>query len=257
MARLRPAQGMARHSNMPRCQGPGVLRPRQPMEAPGRTASTAVSAASRRRLHPTLEPVLTASQEAAVLGPGGGTGAGGDRPAVSAEAWAPAVWAQAPAAVAQAQARVWAAPACPVEVPAGPELVAGGAPEVRAAGGAGRAGMPGMGGAAGGGAKGAGAKGAGAARAARWHGRRAVSSAARVARPEPQGREDPVCTAAVAAPSQGATGGRRPAGMAGAHGAHGAKGKDKGGENGQRPDYLVEDEETWTPERNVAPKVIE
>lgn len=56
---------------------------------------------------------------------------------------------------------------------------------------------------------------------------------------------------------QGATGGRRPAGMGGAHGAHGAKGKDKGGENGQRPDYLVEEEETWTPERNVAPKVIE
>jgi hypothetical protein len=24
-----------------------------------------------------------------------------------------------------------------------------------------------------------------------------------------------------------------------------------------RPDYLVEDEETWTPERNVAPRVIE
>ncbi|MGI5260553.1 hypothetical protein [Streptomyces angustmyceticus] len=56
---------------------------------------------------------------------------------------------------------------------------------------------------------------------------------------------------------QGATGGRRPAGMAGAHGAHGAKGKDKSGETGQRPDYLVEDEETWTLERNVAPKVIE
>ncbi|MFH8408071.1 hypothetical protein ACH4FX_25215 [Streptomyces sp. NPDC018019] len=51
-------------------------------------------------------------------------------------------------------------------------------------------------------------------------------------------------------------GGRRPMGMAGAPGAHGANGKDKG-ENGQRPDYLVEDEETWTPERNVAPKVIE
>ncbi|MFJ9854370.1 hypothetical protein [Streptomyces sp. NPDC101150] len=55
---------------------------------------------------------------------------------------------------------------------------------------------------------------------------------------------------------QGAKGGRRPAGMAGAPGAHGGKGKGKG-ENGQRPDYLVEDEETWTKERNVAPKVIE
>lgn len=26
---------------------------------------------------------------------------------------------------------------------------------------------------------------------------------------------------------------------------------------GERPDYLVEDEETWTPERNNAPRVIE
>ncbi|PNE38667.1 collagen alpha 1(II) chain precursor [Streptomyces noursei] len=45
--------------------------------------------------------------------------------------------------------------------------------------------------------------------------------------------------------------------MAGAPGAHGAKGKDNKGQNGERPDYLVEDEETWTPERNIAPKVIE
>ena len=44
--------------------------------------------------------------------------------------------------------------------------------------------------------------------------------------------------------------------MMGAPGAHGGKGEGKG-QNGQRPDYLVEDEETWTPERNVAPKVIE
>ncbi|MEU9120211.1 hypothetical protein AB0C96_10165 [Streptomyces sp. NPDC048506] len=49
---------------------------------------------------------------------------------------------------------------------------------------------------------------------------------------------------------------------AGAAGAAGAKGKDKGkGDKerttGQRPDYLVEDEETWTPERNLAPRVIE
>ncbi|MGW8969746.1 hypothetical protein [Streptomyces platensis] len=43
-------------------------------------------------------------------------------------------------------------------------------------------------------------------------------------------------------------------------GAAGAKGKDKKEKErttGQRPDYLVEDEETWTPERNVAPRVIE
>ncbi|MFH8350013.1 WXG100 family type VII secretion target [Streptomyces sp. NPDC018045] len=54
----------------------------------------------------------------------------------------------------------------------------------------------------------------------------------------------------------GAGGGQRPMGAAGMPGAHGGKGKDKG-PNGERPDYLVEDEETWTPERNVAPKVIE
>ncbi|MFI0711967.1 hypothetical protein ACH4SK_15175 [Streptomyces inhibens] len=43
-------------------------------------------------------------------------------------------------------------------------------------------------------------------------------------------------------------------------GAPGAKGKDKREKErttGQRPDYLVEDEETWTPQRNVAPRVIE
>ncbi|MFG2135570.1 hypothetical protein [Streptomyces sp. NPDC048650] len=42
-------------------------------------------------------------------------------------------------------------------------------------------------------------------------------------------------------------------------GAPGAKGKDKKEERttGQRPDYLVEDEETWAPQRNVVPRVIE
>ncbi|MFF3541103.1 hypothetical protein ACFYXD_04520 [Streptomyces platensis] len=48
-------------------------------------------------------------------------------------------------------------------------------------------------------------------------------------------------------------------GAAGAAGA-GAKGKGKGDKErttGQRPDYLVEDEETWTPQRTVAPRVIE
>ncbi|MGW7576619.1 hypothetical protein [Streptomyces sp. NPDC054765] len=43
-------------------------------------------------------------------------------------------------------------------------------------------------------------------------------------------------------------------------GAPGAKGKDKKEKErttGQRPDYLVEDEETWTPQRNVVPRVIE
>ncbi len=50
-------------------------------------------------------------------------------------------------------------------------------------------------------------------------------------------------------------------GMQAAAGAAGAKGKDKKGDKerttGQRPDYLVEDEETWASKRNVAPRVIE
>ncbi|MEU8996724.1 hypothetical protein AB0C95_18250 [Streptomyces caniferus] len=50
--------------------------------------------------------------------------------------------------------------------------------------------------------------------------------------------------------------GGKQAGMAGAAGAKG-KGKEKERTTGQRPDYLVEDEETWTPQRNVAPRVIE
>ncbi|MEV5598975.1 hypothetical protein [Streptomyces sp. NPDC052496] len=45
-------------------------------------------------------------------------------------------------------------------------------------------------------------------------------------------------------------------GMAGAPGARG-KGEDKERTTSKRPDYLVEDEETWTPQRNVAPRVIE
>lgn len=46
---------------------------------------------------------------------------------------------------------------------------------------------------------------------------------------------------------------------AGAPGMPGARGKgeDKERTTGKRPDYLVEDEETWTPQRNVAPRVIE
>jgi hypothetical protein len=45
--------------------------------------------------------------------------------------------------------------------------------------------------------------------------------------------------------------------MAGAPGAHGRGKGDGEGREGERPDYLIEDEETWTPERNVAPRVIE
>ncbi|WP_438485591.1 hypothetical protein [Streptomyces sp. S186] len=121
----------------------------------------------------------------------------------------------------------------------------------------GRAGMPGMAGAAG--AKGGGAKGAGAAGKggplARQKGG-VVGGKGGKAGAGAQGGSG-LHRSRGGKLQGGAAGGRRPAGMAGAPGAHGAKGKDKGNANGQRPDYLVEEEETWTPERNVAPKVIE
>ncbi|WP_260640021.1 WXG100 family type VII secretion target [Streptomyces angustmyceticus] len=134
---------------------------------------------------------------------------------------------------------------------------AGGTGAGAGARGAGRAGMPGMGGAAGagkgaGGAKGAGAKGSAMAR---QKGGLAGGKGGKLGAGSQGGSG--LHRSRGGTQSGGAAGGRRPAGMAGAHGAHGAKGKDKNGENGQRPDYLVEDEETWTPERNVAPKVIE
>lgn len=146
----------------------------------------------------------------------------------------------------------------------------GGAGGVRSGGGAGaggagagarggRPGMPGMGGAAG--AKGAGAKGAGAAGKgsplARQKGGVVGGKGGKSGVGAQGGSGLHRSRGGTQAGAAGGTGGRRPAGMAGAHGAHGAKGKDKSNENGQRPDYLVEDEETWTPERNVAPKVIE
>ncbi|MER5438930.1 hypothetical protein [Streptomyces sp. NPDC002790] len=45
-------------------------------------------------------------------------------------------------------------------------------------------------------------------------------------------------------------------GLAG-HGAQTGKGKDKKGRDNSRPDYLVEDEETWANSRTVNPKVVE
>ncbi|KIZ14486.1 hypothetical protein [Streptomyces natalensis] len=58
---------------------------------------------------------------------------------------------------------------------------------------------------------------------------------------------------------QGGSGLHRSRGGQQAGGAAGARGKDQKKEKGgsQRPDYLVEDEETWTAERQVAPRVIE
>ncbi|MFG2803027.1 WXG100 family type VII secretion target [Streptomyces pseudovenezuelae] len=80
-------------------------------------------------------------------------------------------------------------------------------------------------------------------------------------------------------PKSGAGAGRGTAGGSGLHSSRGAAGKGasavrKGGiagapgsrtgrrkedeqHEGERPDYLVEDEETWTPQTNVAPRVIE
>ncbi|MCX4829795.1 PPE domain-containing protein [Streptomyces sp. NBC_01016] len=45
-------------------------------------------------------------------------------------------------------------------------------------------------------------------------------------------------------------------GLAG-HGAQTGKGKDKKGRDNSRPDYLVEDEETWANSRTVNPRVVE
>ncbi|MFD7297901.1 PPE domain-containing protein [Streptomyces sp. NPDC059897] len=56
-----------------------------------------------------------------------------------------------------------------------------------------------------------------------------------------------------------ATGGAGAAGRAGlaGHGAQTANGKDKKRRDSARPDYLVEDEETWASNRTVNPKVVE
>ncbi|OKI07139.1 hypothetical protein A6A06_36175 [Streptomyces sp. CB02923] len=120
----------------------------------------------------------------------------------------------------------------------------------------GRQGMPGMGGAAGAGAGrgGGAAAGRGGALARQKGGVVGSTSGSKTG----GGAQGGAGLHRSRGGAQAGTGGngRRPMGMAGAPGAHGAKGNDKG-ENGQRPDYLVEDEETWTPERNVAPKVIE
>lgn len=63
--------------------------------------------------------------------------------------------------------------------------------------------------------------------------------------------------------SRGATGtgagagAARKGGMVGVPGARTGRPKDQEEREGERPDYLVEDEETWTPRTNAAPRVIE
>ncbi|MGX1477850.1 UNVERIFIED_CONTAM: hypothetical protein RKD50_006658 [Streptomyces canus] len=49
----------------------------------------------------------------------------------------------------------------------------------------------------------------------------------------------------------------RKGGIAGAPGSRTGRRKEDEQREGERPDYLVEDEETWTPETNAAPRVIE
>ncbi|MER7566745.1 hypothetical protein ABTZ93_27805 [Streptomyces sp. NPDC097941] len=133
--------------------------------------------------------------------------------------------------------------------------------------GAARGGMVGRAGAAGGmaGRAGAGAGGVGGAGAAKG----AVGRVGGTARGGVVG----------GTPKSGAGAGRGTAGGSGLHSSRGAAGKGasavrKGGiagvpgsrtgrrkedeqREGERPDYLVEDEETWTPETNAAPRVIE
>jgi len=62
--------------------------------------------------------------------------------------------------------------------------------------------------------------------------------------------------------SRGATGkggasAVRKGGVAGAPGSRMGRRKEDEQHEGERPDYLVEDEETWTPQTNAAPRVIE
>ncbi|MEU7153382.1 hypothetical protein [Streptomyces sp. NPDC045470] len=117
----------------------------------------------------------------------------------------------------------------------------------------GRAGAPGMGGAAG---AGGGAKGAAAGRGGALARQKGGVVGGTGGKTGAGGQGGSGLHRSRGGTQSGAGGGRRPMGMAGMPGAHGGKGKEKG-PNGERPDYLVEDEETWTPERNVAPKVIE
>ncbi|PBC85400.1 MULTISPECIES: hypothetical protein [unclassified Streptomyces] len=125
--------------------------------------------------------------------------------------------------------------------------------------GTGRAGMPGMGGVGAAGGKG-GAKGGGAGRGlglARQKGGVIGGGTEGKGTGGSQGGSGLHRSRGGAQAGAGASGSRRSAGMSGMHGAHGAKGKNDKGQNGERPDYLVEDEETWATERDVAPKVIE
>lgn len=128
-----------------------------------------------------------------------------------------------------------------------------------AAGAAGRGGMPGMGGMGAGAGAGTGGPGTGRGGGMARRGGGVVGSPQGASRSGMHG-------------TPGGSGLHRSRGAAGAAGAGSGAGQganrmmgrgqtDRTAEEerreGERPDYLVEDEETWTPERNTAPRVIE
>lgn len=141
---------------------------------------------------------------------------------------------------------------------AGPGVVGGlggGAGARSGAGGArsGRmGGMPGMGGAGAGGAKGTGKGAGGRGGLAKQRGGVVGAAGGKAA----SSRGGSGLHRSRGGSQAGKAGSGRGAPMAGA-GARGAGAKEDKDRDGQRPDYLVEDEETWMPNRNVTPKVIE
>lgn len=131
------------------------------------------------------------------------------------------------------------------------------------AGRAGAAGMAGRAGAGGtGGATGAGAAKGGAARAggmARQSGGVVGGTprgGAGASRGTAGGSGLHSSRGAASAAGRGA-GATRRGGMVGVPGARTGRPNDQEQREGERPDYLVEDEETWAPQTNVAPRVIE
>ncbi|MFG2552379.1 WXG100 family type VII secretion target [Streptomyces sp. NPDC048581] len=144
--------------------------------------------------------------------------------------------------------------------------VAGGAAGAGAARGgmAGRAGAAGMAGrAAGGGLGGAAGAGAGKGGAAARTGGMARQSGGVVGGTPKGGAGAGRGTAGGSGllRSRGAAGAGagavRRGGMVGAPGARTGRPNDEEQREGERPDYLVEDEETWAPQTNAAPRVIE
>lgn len=113
-------------------------------------------------------------------------------------------------------------------------------------------GMPGMGGAGAGGAKGTGKGAGGRGGLAKQRGGVVGAAGGKAA----SARGGAGLHRSRGGSQAGKAGAGRGAGMTGAPGSRGAGAKDDK-DRSQRPDYLVEDEETWTPNRNVTPKVIE